>query len=75
MSGQIDHLIKNSPFDEPRVYWHYEPQTKGFTLLEGRRPAGYIIASESSKAFDDPGRFVEIPLVNAISHTRLKQIR
>jgi len=66
MSGQIDHLIKNSPFDEPRVYWHYEPQTKGFTLLEGRRPAGYIIASESSKAFDDPGRFVEIPLVNAI---------
>src|SRR5579863_1233072 len=31
-----------------------------------RRPAGYVIASEGSKAFDDPGVFVPIPLVNQI---------
>jgi type III restriction enzyme len=31
-----------------------------------RRPAGYVIASQSSKAFDDPGVFFEIPLVNKI---------
>jgi type III restriction enzyme len=30
------------------------------------RPAGYVIASGSSKAFDDPGIFIEIPLVNEI---------
>ena len=34
--------------------------------MEGRRPAGYVVASRSSKAFDDPGIFVEIPLVNQI---------
>ncbi|MEK6790418.1 MAG: DEAD/DEAH box helicase family protein, partial [Deltaproteobacteria bacterium] len=32
----------------------------------GRRSAGYIVASEKSKSFDDPGIFIEIPLVNAI---------
>ena len=36
-------------------------------LVEGeRRPAGYVIASESSRSFDDPGQFVEIALVNQI---------
>jgi len=35
-------------------------------LKEGRRPAGYVIASENSKSFDDPGVFIEIPLVNTI---------
>ena len=29
-------------------------------------PAGYLIASGDSKTFDDPGMFVEIPLVNQI---------
>ena len=32
----------------------------------GRRPAGYLIASGDSKTFDDPGVFVEIPLVNLV---------
>ena len=32
----------------------------------GRRPAGYIRASDASKSFDDPGEFVELPLVNKI---------
>jgi type III restriction enzyme len=34
--------------------------------LDGRRPAGYVVASGDSRAFDDPGIFVEIPLVNQL---------
>jgi type III restriction enzyme len=63
----IDRLIVNSPYEEPRRYWRYNRESRTFTLVEGeRRPAGYVVASESSKSFDDPGIFVEIPLVNQI---------
>jgi len=62
----IDRLIVNSPFEEPKYHWRYDRESRTFSLDEGRRPAGYVIATESSKAFDDPGRFVEIPLVNRI---------
>ncbi len=62
----IDRLIINSPYTEPSRHWRYERETRTFSLAEGRRPAGYVVASESSRAFDDPGIFVEIPLVNQI---------
>lgn len=63
----IDRLIVNSPYDEPQRYWQYNRERRTFTLIEGeRRKAGYVIASESSRSFDDPGVFVEIPLVNQI---------
>lgn len=62
----IDRLIINSPYQEPTQHWQYNPASRMFSLEDGRRPAGYIIASESSKSFDDPGRFVPIPLVNQI---------
>lgn len=62
----IDRLIVNSPYEEPARHWRYDRETRTFDLVEGRRPAGYVVASESSKAFDDPGIFVEIPLVNRI---------
>ncbi len=62
----IDRLIINSPYKEPSLHWRYERETRTFSLVDGRRPAGYVVASESSKAFDDPGMFVEIPLVNQI---------
>jgi type III restriction enzyme len=62
----IDRLIINSPYDEPERHWRYERETRTFDLVEGRRPAGYVVASGDSKAFDDPGIFVEIPLVNQI---------
>src|SRR3984957_673051 len=69
MTGKvtIDRLIVNSPYEEPQRYWRYNRENRTFTLVEGdRRPAGYVVASESSKSFDDPGVFVEIPLVNKI---------
>jgi type III restriction enzyme len=62
----IDHLIINSPYEEPKHYWSYDRESRTFDQKDGRRPAGYVIASQSSKAFDDPGVFVEIPLVNQI---------
>jgi type III restriction enzyme len=66
MKTTIDQLIINSPYEEPKHYWNYDRETRSFSLKEGRRPAGYVIASESSKAFDDPGIFIEIPIVNKI---------
>ena len=65
-TATIDRLIINSPYEEPARYWKYERETRLFDLTEGRRPAGYVTASDDSKAFDDLGVFVEIPLVNRI---------
>ena len=62
----IDKLIINSPYEKPQQYWSYDRETRLFSLRDGRRPAGYVVASQRSKAFDDPGVFIEIPLVNQI---------
>lgn len=70
----IDRLIVNSPYEEPAKHWRYDRMTKLFDLADGRRPAGYIVASGDSRAFDDPGIFVEIPLVNQI-RSRVKSWR
>ncbi|MHB8111716.1 MAG: BPTD_3080 family restriction endonuclease [Syntrophorhabdaceae bacterium] len=73
--NKIDKLIVNSPYEEPQKYWEYIRDTREFILKENaRRPAGYVVASESSKAFDDPGIFIEIELVNAI-RPRIKKWR
>lgn len=68
----IDKLIINSPYKEPGRYWSYDRENRLFNLEEGRREAGYIIASPQSKAFDDPGIFVSIELANKI-RPRVKQ--
>ncbi|MDR2704628.1 MAG: DEAD/DEAH box helicase family protein [Planctomycetaceae bacterium] len=62
----IDKLIINSPYEEPKYYWDYIREERRFEKKLGRRSAGYIIASGDSDTFDDPGRFIEIPLVNKI---------
>ena len=66
MPKTIDQLILNSPYHEPAEYWSYNREKREFTRKQGRRPAGYVRASESSKSFDDPGEFIELPLVNQI---------
>ena len=63
---KIDKLIINSPYVEPQQYWEYLRESREFILQNGRRPAGYVVASENSKSFDDPGVFIEIDLVNQI---------
>src|SRR3990172_13285161 len=72
--NKIDKLIINSPYSEPTHYWSYARETRSFSRSEGRRPAGYVVASETSKAFDDPGIFNEIGLVNII-RPRIKKWR
>ena len=62
----IDRLIINSPYEEPAQHWSYNREGRAFSLTDGRRPAGYVVASDASQAFDDPGEFIEIPLVNQI---------
>ena len=47
----IDRLIINSPFQEPTHYWSYERESRTFSLKEGRRPAGYVVATERSRSF------------------------
>ena len=63
---QIDKLIINTPYKEPKYYWHYDREHRGFEKREGRQPAGYVVATPGSKSFDDPGIFVPIELVKKI---------
>ena len=65
-TATIDQLIINSPYEEPTRHWRYHRETRLFTLESERRNAGYVRASESSRSFDDPGIFIELPLVNKI---------
>ena len=62
----IDKLIINSPYQVPQYHWSYNRDDRTFSLEEGRRPAGYVVATPDSKAFDDPGIFIEIETVNKI---------
>jgi len=63
---KIDQLIINSPYFEPQYHWKYDRETRLFTKEPGRRKAGYVVATEGSKAYDDPGQFIEISAVNQI---------
>ncbi len=60
------HLIINGPYEKPKRHLRYNREERKFELVEGRRPAGYTIASENSDRFDDPGFFVELTEVNKI---------
>jgi len=71
---KIDKLIINSPYEEPGEHWSYDRTARTFNKTEGRRSAGYVMATPGSQAFDDPGVFVEIPLVNDI-RKRVKKWR
>src|SRR3990172_7026715 len=66
MMSSIPTLIINHPYQVPIHYWQYDREKRVFDKIEGRRPAGFLIATEGSKIYDDPGIFCEIPLVNKI---------
>ena len=65
-TAKIDKLIINSPFAEPKQYWRYDSYNMIFERIEGRRPAGYVVATPDSRDFDDPGITIELSLVNTI---------
>lgn len=56
----IDKLIINSPYEEPKEFWRFDRDTRLFRREPGRRPAGYVIASERSQALKgaDRGRHI-----------------
>ena len=60
------HLIVNNPYAVPRRYWRYDRQRQSFDLADGRRPAGYTVATPGQANPNDPGVFVPIDLVNRI---------
>ncbi len=74
MAKSIEKLIINTPYEEPMQHWFYERENRDFYIKEGRRPAGYVMATPNSQAFDDPGIFVEIDIVNQI-RPRIKSWR
>ena len=71
----IDQLIINNPYEEPRSHWLYIMESQSFERKPGRRKSGYWRASaRTSRNYDDPGEFVDIPLVNQI-RPRIKEWR
>ena len=52
----IDHLIINSPYEEPKHHWSYDRESRTFDLSQGGRPVGYVIASQSSLIVEHPDR-------------------
>lgn len=66
MTNKTDHLIICSPYEKPTRHLKYIREERKFEIVEGRRPAGYIRASEESQGFDDPGEFIPLKEVNQI---------
>ena len=73
MAG-INHLIINSAYREPEKHWEFNALTQSFELVDGRRSAGYVIASEERSGGNQMGKFVELPVVNEIRR-RVKKWR
>ena len=65
MSG-ITNLIICNPYMPPTHYWKYDSYQHQFHKFTGRRPAGFLKATQSRESFDDPGEFIELNLVNLI---------
>ena len=66
MPTVIDQLVINSPYEEPSRHWRYDRDRSEFELEERRRESGYMVATTAATTDEDPGDFVELPLVNRI---------
>ena len=62
----IKNLIICNPYKVPDSHWKYNHEKRKFDKIDGRRPAGFIVATKDSKVFDDPGEFKRLDLVNEI---------
>jgi len=66
-NNTIDQLIINNPYKEPKEHWLYLRETQSFERKPGRRKSGYWRATARVRQDgEDPGEFIEIPLVNKI---------
>ena len=60
-------LIINSPYKPPAEHWKFaKEEGQKHILMQGRRPAGYMISDPTAKPYHDRGIFIELPLVNRI---------
>jgi type III restriction enzyme len=66
VTNKTDRLIICSPYEKPAQHLKYIREERKFEIVDGRRPAGYIVASEESQGFDDPGHFIPLKEVNII---------
>ena len=66
MPAVIDRLVINTPYEEPSRHWRYDRDRFEFKLEERRRESGYMVAAKAATTDEDPGDFVELPLVNRI---------
>lgn len=66
MTDKEKNLIICNPYEMPTQHYKYDRARRAFELVSGRRSAGFLMASEESKSFDDPGEFRELKLVNKI---------
>ncbi len=66
MARNIDQLIINSPYEEPKEHWSFDVNSDSFNRIPGRRLAGYFVAGQGSNQYNDQGEFIQIPLVNDI---------
>lgn len=66
MPTVIDELVINSPYEEPSEHWRYDRDRFEFKREPRRRPSGYMVATKAATTDEDPGDFVELPLVNRI---------
>ena len=57
MSAEIDNLIICNPYETPTQHWRYDRSRRKFDLVDGRRPAGFLIATPDSQSFDDRANF------------------
>lgn len=74
-SKAIDQLIINNPYEEPKEHWFYIRESQSFERKPGRRKSGYWRATARHRGdSEDPGEFIEIPLVNKI-RPRVKEWR
>ncbi|MDD5555134.1 MAG: DEAD/DEAH box helicase family protein [Candidatus Pacebacteria bacterium] len=74
-SKSIDQLIINNPYEEPKEHWLYIRESQSFERKPGRRKSGYWRATARNRGdSEDPGEFIEIPLVNKI-RPRVKEWR
>lgn len=62
----IKKLIINSPYEEPKEYWKFDPRLHRYGRRPGRRPAGYTKATGGSKKGSAVASFEEIPHINRI---------
>ena len=58
--------IISSPYEEPASHYRAAASGKGLVLVDGRRDAGYLVATPNARPHQDRGQFFKLPLANKV---------